>query len=436
MSSLFPKILIIGQYFHKKSGGGITLSNLFNGWDKNNIAVIAVEINDPDFSVCEKIYCIGDKEIKRAFPFNLRLTEEQLKSRIIQKATPLNDPIAYVNYTESKLGKIKNKFLFLTGQIHRRRRFVPSKEFMDWVTGFAPDVIYSQLSSLELIRFVDKLTISLQKPLVLHMMDDWPMTICDDQKGIFRQYWNRLIKKELVQLFGKADVLMSISESMSEEYLLRYGRRFLPFHNPIDVNFWSPNLRKEYTRKDNFRILYAGRIGSGLQNCLLDIAISIKDQIDKGLKIDFQIQATTDNPVLKELVKYDFVTILSPVNYDELPGIFSKADLLLLPNDFDEKSVSFLKYSMPTKASEYMVSGTPILVFSSSETAVAKHALKYGWAYVVSENSKEKLGIAIEKLYHDQELRKSLGSHAKEFATNNYNCKTITENFKNAIQNQ
>jgi hypothetical protein len=34
-----PKVLIIGQPFNNDTGGGITLSNLFSGWDKDKIAV-------------------------------------------------------------------------------------------------------------------------------------------------------------------------------------------------------------------------------------------------------------------------------------------------------------------------------------------------------------------------------------------------------------
>ena len=34
----YPKVLIIGQYFHTESGGGITMTNLFKGWDKEKIA--------------------------------------------------------------------------------------------------------------------------------------------------------------------------------------------------------------------------------------------------------------------------------------------------------------------------------------------------------------------------------------------------------------
>ena len=41
---VYPKILIIGQPFNKNSGGGITMSNLFNGWPNESLAV-ATNIN-------------------------------------------------------------------------------------------------------------------------------------------------------------------------------------------------------------------------------------------------------------------------------------------------------------------------------------------------------------------------------------------------------
>jgi glycosyltransferase involved in cell wall biosynthesis len=436
MSSSYPKVLIIGQMFDKESGGGITLTNLFFGWDSNNIAVVDNKIENPDFSVCKNVYCIGTLEIERGFPFNLKRLDEKSSSGIIDINTSQKKQILERKIDGGKLEKLKDYLITITGQIHRRRRFVKSKEFSKWLTEFSPDIIYSQLSSLEIIRFVKLIHEDIKKPLVLHIMDDWPETITFNQKGIFRLYWTHLINKELRQIFKKADVLMSISESMSEEYYLRYRRTFIPFHNPIDVNNWTSKKNKDYSFNENFKILYAGRIGTGVQNCLLDITTAIRNLIKKGLKIELHIQATTDNTILKELAKFDFVTLQSQVTYYQLPDIFSSADLLLLPNDFDKKSVSFLKYSMPTKASEYMVSGTPILVFSSSETAIAKHALKYGWAYVVSENSLEKLEAAISKLYEDKELRRELGSRAKAFAIKNFDSGKIRENFKNAIRNQ
>lgn len=436
MSSNYPKILIIGQGFHKKSGSGITLTNLFYGWNKDNIAVAASEIYNPDFTVCNNYYRIGDKEIERGFPFNLKFTEEYSKSKILNESNKQVDLSYKPQKTESKLGKLKDKLLFITGQFHRRRRFVISEEFLNWITEFSPEVIYSQLSTLELIHFINRLKKELNLPVVIHIMDDWPMTITNKQIGLFRKYWFYIIDKELKNIFNKADVLLSISEAMSEEYLNRYGNRFIPFHNPIDVKNWTSVIEKDYSNKEKFIILYAGRIGTGLQNCLLSIANAIKNQVKAGKNIEFHIQSKTDNPVIKELKKFDFVTLRNQVPYEQLPQIFSSADVLLLPNDFDKKSVSFLKFSMPTKASEYMVSGTPILVFSSSETAVTKHALEYGWAYVVSDDSIEKIESAINILYGEADLRKKIGLKAKEFAINNFESGIIREKFRKAIENK
>ena len=153
----------------------------------------------------------------------------------------------------------------------------------------------------------------------------------------------------------------------------------------------------------------------------------------KGLKIRFHIQATNSNPVLDELSKFTFITINPTVPYSELPRVFSQADVLLLPNDFDRTSRAFLKYSMPTKASEYMISGTPILLYSSAETAVTSHALKYNWAYVVSEKKNEALKSAITELYERRDLRTALGNTARDYAINNYDGALIREQFRKAF---
>jgi glycosyltransferase involved in cell wall biosynthesis len=251
---------------------------------------------------------------------------------------------------------------------------------------------------------------------------------------LFRKHWETKIDKELRHLLSQANALMSISEYMSKEYYYRYGMEFIPFHNPIDVKHWLlPD--KTYEPEGAFKLLYAGRIGTGLQNSLLEVAAAVGELNTEGLNIVFHIQATNDNPVLKQLGRFEFVSIRKPVPYNELPLIFGEADLLLLPNDFDQKSVSFLKYSMPTKASEYMASGTPILVYSSIETAVTRHALQYHWAVVVSQNKKEVLKAAIKNIYADKDLRMSLGNSARELAIQKFDSNIIRANFKSVLLN-
>ena len=278
----YPKVLIIGQHFDNVSGCGITLTNLFFGWDKNNIAVAASYIDNPDFSVCEKYYRMGSLEIERSFPFNYIFKKYDTKSGIIQKIDIQKKSTTLTKRNESKLLKIKNYLLASTGQFHRINRFVISKELSDWINDFAPDIIYSQLSSLELIRFISKLQSDIKKPVAIHMVDDWPMSITNNQKGLFKLYWTHIIDKELGSLLKKAKVLLSISEDMSEAYSVRYGQKFIPFHNPISIKDWLPFSKKNWGIKDTFRILYTGRIGVANNKSILFISnvISAINQLE------------------------------------------------------------------------------------------------------------------------------------------------------------
>ena len=431
----YPKVLIIGEQFDRRSGSGITLSNLFWGWNINNIAVASSEIFSPDVSVCNKYYYLGSQEIKWKFPFSLKLLtlkkETGLKADLLQNIQTIQP-----KSSENQLKKIQNKVITISGILHRRREIIISHEFRKWVNDFGPELIYTQLSSLELIEFVSKFQKEFNLPLVIHIMDDWPKTIVDGQKFIFKYYWKALIGNKLNNIFKSADLLLSISDAMSDEYKNRYSLNFIPFHNPIDLKHWSSGVSKKYDREGVFRILYAGRIGNGLRNSLFEVAIAISELHENdNLQIELQIQATSDDNILNKLKKFNFVKINPPVEYTDLPKIFSAADLLLLPNDFDEKSINFLKYSMPTKASEYMASGSPILLYSHPDTAVTKHAIKNNWAFVVAEHSIPKLKAAIKQLYDEMELRMNVGINAQKFAFEHYDSSIVREYFRDVLYN-
>ena len=429
----YPRVLIIGEYFNLRSGGGITLTNLFCGWDKNNIAVASREINNPDFSVCNKVYQLGYLENKRRFPFNLSPWGGKTGSQEVFENTKPQIVSINKKTKKSDFKSLYVDFLKWTNLINYKQELIISNGLRQWISEFSPDIIYSQLSSLELIRFVNSLHIELNIPLALHIMDDWPLAV--KKRGLMKYYWYKVIDQEFRMLLSKASIRLSISESMSEQYKSRYGYNFIPFHNPIDVQYWSKNSKKNYQSGSPFIMLYAGRIGTGIQDCFLDIASATKILVDKGMNIEFHIQPTTNNPVLEKVAKFSFVKIRSIGNYKDLPSVLSEADLLVLPGDFDKKAISFLKYSMPTKVSEYMITGTPILLYSSNEIAVTQHALKYKWAYVVSEQNEDKLANAIFDIYSNMKLRKNLGEDAKIYAKNNFDSNIIRNHFRTILLN-
>jgi glycosyltransferase involved in cell wall biosynthesis len=428
----FPKILIIGQSFNKKNGGGVTISNLFKDWPKDKLAVAsnANLSNDLDISVCSTYYQLGYNNKLHPFPLNIILPK--IKCGIIPVDDIVKDKPTEIK--KNKSGKYKFIYRGLTAILHffglynifYKLKITP--EFKKWVKEYNPDIIYTQLASLELIRFVDLLHEEIQKPVAIHIMDDWPLTI--NKPGILYSYWQNVIDIEFRKLINKSSILMSICEAMSDEYKLRYGKIFIPFHNPIDINYWKPALPKEYFEKNKFTILYAGRIGFGIETSIADIADVVKDIASIHNDITFEIQ-TGDIDILDKLVKEsEHIKYINPIPYSELPAKFSGVDLLILPQDFDIKSVQFLKYSFPTKVSEYMISGTPILVYGDLRTGLTKYALKEEWAYVVTENNKASLKEAITVLYGNIDLRKKLAEKAQKIACEREDSIIVRENFR------
>jgi glycosyltransferase involved in cell wall biosynthesis len=288
------------------------------------------------------------------------------------------------------------------------------------------------LSSLEEIRIVNDLHKELSVPVAIHIMDDWPSTISD---GYFpKLIWRRVIDKEFHDLLSRSKALFSISEAMSEEYLRRYGLKFLPFHNPIVIKKWLPFSKYQWEILGEFKILYSGRIGKANGKSIVYMAHIIDELNSKAKRIILDIY-TPDYNTKKAFSINNLrgVNIKNTVQHKEMPYLLASYDLLFLPLDFDRKGICFAQFSMPTKVSEYMISGTPVLVFADRRTALANYAIKGRWAYVVTDNNKRVLMKAISELYNNLALRKELGERAKAMAIQNEDANIIREKFRKSL---
>lgn len=427
---MFPKVLIIGESFTNNFGGGITLSNLFSGWDIDKIAVACTGYqlsNNIDINVCSTYYQLGINENKWIFPFNF------IKRKYPSGLIKLNENnIQNLTISKSKLRVrlIMNYFIpFLQyfGLIHIVSKTILSEDFCKWLDSYSPDVLYVQATSLESIVFFQIVHSYLKKPLIFHMMDDWPSAI----KGPFKKYWYKKIDHEIRILIDKASVLMGVSDAMAEEYKIRYNKDFITFHNPIDVKKWLPDQKTDYGINDILKICYTGRIGTANSKAILFMSRVINSIIHNGIKMRFDIfTPDVDTKTARLIKKMKGIQINNTVSYESMPALLSSYDLLFLPLDFDESGVNYAKLSMPTKVSEYMISGTPILIYADKRTALAKYALKYGWAYVVTDSSDKVLTDAVNKLFSNLSMRKELAEKAKKIVIQNHDADIIRKNFQ------
>lgn len=432
----YPKILIFSQTFNNFSGGGITLINLFSGWPKERLAVVTYNfmLSGVSTEICDTYYQLGQEEIHWKFPFCL--FKPKFKSGLIKGANPSTNPQSLNKRKTRQRWPVYSLNLLIKwlGLDHLLSSISISKCLNSWLLQYKPELLYFQISNRESINFAVNLIQYLYVPSVIHMMDDWPSTIAEE--GICKKIWTKKIDKEFRQLLDKIDLHLSICDEMSAEYEKRYGHQFYSFHNTLDVDRWTPYIKKDLNlNKGTKIILFSGRIGKGIEQSLFELAAGVDVLRFEGLDIRLNIQSPRSDPeILDQLRQYESVTINAPIEYDRIPELYSNADILVIANDFSCDGIRFLKYSMPTKAPEYMISGTPILVYASSETVLYKMFHINLCGHCVSKQGPIEIADALRLLFKDISYRQTLSRNAVAYALENFDSKKIRLRFQSLLR--
>ena len=436
----YPRILLHGYSFDGNTCYGVTTNGLFGGWPKEKLAAIGGIEHFPKDSVINEYYCLGEEEEKWIFPLSLIPMSARRKSGPRYPETVLtlrktgNDNDGEQSSSKDA-GKIKKCWQWIMDcldgeELLRKRRL--SAKMRRWVNDFQPDVIYTILGSLNNIRFANSLADLTGASLAVHIMDDWPTTL--HTKGIFSISLRKKMLREFRAILERASVRLAISQAMCDEYKKRYDLDFQPFYNPIDLKVWENVSRNEWTARKPFRFVYTGRIGVANAQSLKDMALAIKSLHGQGYDICLEIYSSDfQKPDFANLIEKNVIDLLPPVSHDRIPALLANADGLVLPLDFDEQAQKYARFSIPTKASEYMASSTPVLVYAPANTAVSDYARNDGWGYMVSKKSKVDLKQAILQLMGNQTLRKQLGTRAYQLAIRNHDSEKVQEAFRRTL---
>ncbi len=428
------KVLIYGQTFNDFSGGGITLTNLFKDWPGEALAVISYPfmLHNSSSDVCQNYYQIGREELTWKFPFSL--VKQQFTSGRVEIRAGARLPV--LKGSRSIRHSISSNFLSPTikwlGLIHCISTIHLSQKSKEWISTFNPDILYFQISNRESIRFAIELIDYLKIPSVIHMMDDWPSTI--SSRGPFKAYWQKRIDQDFRLLLDKTNIHLSISDLMSKEYLRRYGKKFIPFHNPVDPEAINSQTPVNKPRGKQFKVLYLGRVGTANKRSIRSFARFVSKYKPDDIEVEFDIYTKDINThFVRGLGRKERVNISGSLDHSEIQLYMRRYDLLLLPLDFTSAGLKFSRLSIPTKASEYMISGTPILVLAPPQTAVSKFFLEHECGYCVVSDDFKSLDTAMSLLIGNENYRVDLGRKAIDHATRLFSGAAIRRSFSNLL---
>lgn len=416
-----PHVLVIGPTFNTKTGTGITVSNLFNGWDIDKLYSLSYSAESPADNICQ--YFFAFKKEDRYPPFFVKMIRWVVtsKSKSLSSIDSLASRIDNSGETLTKLPLLYKTFKKLKTLVNLKKfRLTPSLKL--WLQGISPDLIYAIYSDIETMNFVLAVQNYLQKPLVVHIMDDWISVPL--HQSVLHSYKEKRRCMLFTKLINQADVRLAISEFMAEEYQQRYKKEFKTVHNYIDINVWKRDLQT--VRQNECVIGYFGTINLKNITAIRDVIMVV----GQNPNIRFRIFSKQSELLKKQFVGINNLEIYESVETVKYHEEIHKCSILLMPLDFSKESISYTRLSMPTKFIEYMGSCVPILVYAPPETALVKFAKKHGTAKVVTDPDQSLLANAITQLLENDEERYSIVTKAYALVAEHYNQEIVTRNFR------
>lgn len=381
---LFPKILLLEHSFNNSTGMGITLTNLFNDWPKSRIGVMSDDIN------------VGYLESIRPCSLYIGISKNINPSARIERR--IN-----VCHNGSLKSRVRKVYYNLgLNEILGKSKILPNN--IESAKSFAPDIVFCSLGTLNRMRVCESIIKAMPEThLVIYIVDDWINSRVIEKKPTF--FWKRLFHRSFKRLLQLSSGNLSICETMSQAYLQQFGKQFVPFHNPVDVQYWS-NLSFERKYPEGVvSLLYVGKINEDTEDCLVDCAKCVESLNLDGKEIVFDVFSPDFIANQRLFESYSHCHLFPAIPHEKIPELTKSYDSLLLTLGFSKKTIQYIKLSMPTKLSEYLASGLPIVLYCPSDIALTNYVQSKDCAFCCTEKSIDKLRDTLLQLFNNSKVQ-------------------------------
>jgi glycosyltransferase involved in cell wall biosynthesis len=430
----YPRILVtvLGRINKADTANnGLLLRNIFGNWPRENLAQIFSGGDNGDQGFFGRYHCLGPGDRRLGSLFF------KLKPEAQRELSHTDNSVASTSRNKS-FGKIFRSlgkhFLIDAGLYELIFRPQISREMQAWVEEFKPDIIFAQGYNLTFTWLPMMLAHRFQIPIVYYPGDDWPANryrpdFCGSPiVSRLARYAVVTSSRKLVQMSA---VRLANCQYMREEYLKRYGQEFTVLMHGYDFKRTEAIPPLRLAEPSRCWIVCTGDFDQHRLPLLADLNQACEILHGKGYNVHATVFPV--NPMseiyINSLPYVDFQTC--PL-HDGLMAVLRGADILFLPERFDETS-KFIKVSISTKAHLFMFTGKPIVVYSDPETGIARYAKEEGWAAVIDRRDPFLLAQSLERLITDGDERRHLIACARQTALKNHHLPTIQTKFYNFL---
>lgn len=422
-------MLLLPVPLDRSSGLGVTLTSLFREWPRDRLATAY-------FNLVNK-HC--DDSLGKPMPIPAAaLPVDSYVRRFVRD----NGLSLLQGADENAAAMVANKKRMpLNVWLHMTARAVsdlsPVFAVSPWreqVLAFEPEVVYSILGTLRMLKFARRVAAMSRCVVVPHFLDDWLGTTYAE--GQFWGLARRQLDRELRELLRRSPRRFCISQEMAREYESRYGGRFGWVMNCVEDSWFEADVLKSEPlgAQRPLEVAYSGSLYLGRSAVMVRIAQAAQriTTPDRGIRI--LIYTPQEDLARNRRAFAAFSNVrLQSLAPDGVQAALQAADVLLHVESFGAEHTSFTRYSISTKIPQYLACGKPILGVGPLALASMQHLRESGAAVLVRTLSEDLIGAGLRQLLnHGARMR--LGAQGRRYAQLHHRGSSVREQFRETLR--
>jgi glycosyltransferase involved in cell wall biosynthesis len=314
---------------------------------------------------------------------------------------------------------------FVKGRIPEWRSFFSAKWLKKKISGEI-DVVYSFVYSPSTLLWGHWISIKKRCRHIIH--------IADHSKLFFEPKCLNTIKK--------ANSLLVISNRMKTLYEEKTQRRDIKvFHNfpdnrcfPEDAS--SMIVKHPFSKSNPLILTFIGGLYSYLhKDSIEDILNAVSKHHNEGSPVEIHLygerypQSFLEEEISQKGIIHHGLVMPLERKYE----IMKKSHAFVIPSSFDHKINQDYQYSFPTKLTEFIASGKPVIYYGPNNTAASNFCKKHKGIILIDTKSQNSIFNTLSRLINDYQNLKYASEENSESIKDTLSKEIILNNFHNHL---
>ncbi len=220
-----------------------------------------------------------------------------------------------------------------------------------------------------------------------------------------------------------ADRLAVVSDPMAEKYKAEFGLDSVMLRHAAAP---AVGIKRKRSADNELVIGFAGSVSAKPQ---LELLQQVLDRMnwrigERRVRLDlYGMRFTLESKRPRNVLYRGYLPVPATVQ-----SLAETADILFMPQPFDEPSRSFTELSFPTKLSTYFAARQPVLLVSPPNSSLGKYFRQHPFGAWCPEMSAEMLQDALVKLATDDEMQSEAIQEIDRLLVEQFNGDRFREN--------